>query len=330
MSTIHHACCCEEGAPCGCTAANTCYASSYLIPAIDVLYTFNYQAANVKPCAQCGQNCGWIGWTIQCQVTAANLTVTRDGGGTEPCCYRWRGQVNVDYSLTVNAERRCVGTNCPRVWTQTFTGSRTVDACLDVTCTECGNWQGCGATFLNQSVWRHALRICDFAVDCNVDLEGLQYVDSFGATQCGLWTTDCDPVIEPCQDCTVAASIWCVGGGVEYISELQALDAIGVGGMKCHGWRAGPVCTDDCAVHTNWTTTKGPFAATIREECGEQDPQQCIGLSASDPLFRTRFGTFWDTYLSNYCGSVDESFLGTCFDEDLQQGSCAGQGWVYT
>lgn len=334
MSNWTYACCCDND-PCpDCSAANTCFDTSYVIPQVNLVYSFQFQAANVRPCNQCGQSCGHIGWTIEAQITGQDLVVTRvGGGGGQPCCYVWRGQLDVEYTLTVNAERRCVGTNCPRVWSETFTGTRTVDACIDVQCLECGNHEACGRTWTQEKVWAHSLRICDFDVTCNGSRSGLMGsnpYDPSGPLICLIYTTDCDPrVAEPCDDCAVPGRVWCAGGGVTYYSDLVALDLLSVSDMRCRGWGVLPPCGEDCGVPAVWGG--GPFAAQFRDECDPTGEEQCAGLSWGGPLYNTRFGiSQWDGWLSNVCGSVDESVTGFCIDRDILQSGCQGQGWVYT
>jgi hypothetical protein len=329
----HRMQCCCEGAPCDeCSIATTCYDTSYVIPDIDILYTFSYQPSNVDPCNLCGQICGHIGYEIECRITAQNLVVTRRGGVSAPCCYFWRGDVDVEYTLTVSAVRRCVGTNCPRNWTQVFTGSRQVPACIDVTCLECTTWDACGKTY-TESAWMHTLRICSFGV-ANVNVDGLNSVDSNGNPACYPWYTDCDPqAVEPCVDCTVARGLWCRGGAVTYISARDPLDAITT--MHCWGWRTGQLCGEDCEVDNLWEPFPGPFSAYIGEELDAQGENTCdipggsVGSYARD--FPTRSANpGWNAFLDVRCGSTDQEFIGFCFDHAFLQGTCSSQHWSYT
>ena len=333
MSNWTYACCCEGGSCADCAESNTCYDTSYVIPAIDLTYTFSRNAANVRPCNQCGQSCGFAEYTITARVLAQDLVVQRVGpvgGPGGPCCYAWRGQVDVEYSLDLTVTRRCVGTNCPRVWQDSWSGTNTVDACIDVVCLECGNHEACGKTWTQERVWMHSLRVCDFDVTCSGDRNGLMGSnpsDPSGPLVCLLYTTDCDPpVAEPCDDCTVPGRLWCAGGGVVFYSDSGPLDAVGT--LRCKGWRPGQLCGDDCQVYEPWVQV-GPWTASFKEECDQGIPKQCEGLFGND--YPTRgFGAQIDGWLDSDCGSVDESVTGFCIDRDYLQSGCSGQGWTYT
>jgi hypothetical protein len=330
MSNFAYACCCESQSCEDCAASNTCYDTSYVIPAIDIIYTFSRNAANLRPCEQCGQSCGFAEYTITARVLAQDLVVQRVSPAGLPCCYSWRGQVDVEYSLELSVTRRCVGTNCPRVWLDSWSGTNTVDACIDVVCLGCGNFEACGKTWTQERVWAHTLRVCDFDVTCSGDRNGLIGVNPSDPSTlaCLLYTTDCDPqVAEPCVDCSVPGRLWCAGGAVTYYSDGGPLDAVGT--LRCKGWKANALCGEDCDVHQNWTQV-GPWSASFLEECDQGGIlKQCEGYSGAQ--YPTRgFGAQIDGWLNSDCGSVDESVTAFCFDVDYLQAGCSGQGWVYT
>lgn len=323
MASLAPSSCCCEGGPPGenCPLACT-FDATYGVQGVAGSYSWSQQATQTSGC---GQACLFVSHDIQvnwAQVGTWNVTRVNPGGGL-PCCYQGAGTVAVYGTLTVVTTYTGGPPPCddPFTVTTTYDFEADVPATITVSCT--GPVPSCSYALPGSRGWHHTLHICDFPITCSHDV----------------YEGDCDT-------CPTASpfALHCGGLTVSYLSDMVALDAIGIGQSGCLGWWNWRQCGGAPPYPSMLVNVAafGPAAVFLREECGEQDPYEPCSLGNQTSCYLSHniecdlLTTPWLCTLSdeirNRCGSVDWSGgpAPGCVVDIIQGGCAGGLPWTYT
>lgn len=352
MSNYAYQCCCGTPSCTGCPSSSCPCNSSYAVTGINFTYQFIYGSPAI-PCAECNTGCYRKEYSILLtftQPTAISVT-RRTCPETNACGWYGQFELTCNYTVELEEEGKCFGASSSglnRIKKSTWTGSRTVQACLHITCGGCANHEGCtGNLTTNTKAWFHRLEICDFAIACsNVTILGGK-ASANAPCEAG---ADCDwgapPGYLPCDYGPL--SLRCIGGSLGYVSKYLCLSTLQAQDWRCQGWYQTRLCELPCTgtISQNPTVStlsanvnaNGVFAMYLDDECSAGDPGDD---GDCDKTNRVAWGSAMQTLLgdstlltalTSYCGSVDDVIpVPSCpqYQYTVFQSGCPNP-WTYT
>lgn len=338
----HRACCCDEDepepVPCNCTDEEL-FPTSIAVMGIAFQYKYEWTAPAATTCPQsCTEFTDLVVTANVTQLLPFNVYF-QGSGASGGCCYYGEGTVQVQIEGMVSATTHSNPT-CNGVYGWSVEKTLEVPCCLHITCEDVRKC-GCGYNIKTDptkckgpSVYIHKLEICDFTVDCDVEIP----------LYC-----DCDPGTVT----YVNRAIRCNGARLAYASTFES--PLTTGGAECVslGWYPPctacvlPSCTPGnsaaapCNDHDLATGVfgHGPFSLYATEVCTEgQDEYPPCTDHGSGGGIRTAPDPDWPTYVFDLAistnGGVDESWPGPpCSGISvsfIQFATPCARPWTYT